>query len=93
VQPAAPNVAGYVVEPHVTFIEPGFYVGVAARSTEVTMTVRIREGGTLLDEVTIGVSVAADLATAAVGTRLRRAAELLGEITGRYLLSRTSPSS
>ncbi len=81
---------GFTVEPHVTFIEPGFYVGLAARSSEVNMTVRILQGGTLLDEITIGVTVPADLGNPSVGGRLRAGASRLGGILGRYLVHRTS---
>jgi hypothetical protein len=80
----------FVVEPQVSFIEPGFYVGVAARSSEINMVLRIRKGGVLLDEISIGGNVPANLFNPSVGGRLREGASALGGITGRYLVHRTT---
>lgn len=85
-----PGSGTFVVEPEVTFIEPGFYVGIAARASEVSLALRIRQGGALVDEIVIGVTVPADLGNPSVGGRLRAGAARLGEIAGRYLVHRTS---
>lgn len=81
---------GFVIEPEVTFIEPGYYAAVVARSTEIQMIVRIRQGGAIVDEIQIGVGVSADLGNPSVGGRLRTGAARLGGILGRYLVHRTS---
>lgn len=82
----------FSINPQVTFIEPGFYVGVAAMPSEVQMTVTIQdEKGAVLDVVQIGVSVPADISQPAVGQRLRSAAQRLGAITAGYLLDRMQP--
>ena len=91
IRPAGPGAAGLVIVPHVTFVEPGFYVGVAHRSSEAQMLVQIREGQTLIDEISVGAMVPADLSNPSTGGRLRAAAQRIGVITAAYLRSRVFP--
>jgi hypothetical protein len=82
----------YVIEPRVNFIEPGFYVGVAAGDAEVQMSVQIKDDkGAVLDIFELGVRVHANLSNASVGQRLRAAAGRLGNIVVTYLTDRTQP--
>jgi hypothetical protein len=83
---------GSIVRPVVTFIEPGFYAGIAAGATEVRMTVQILDArGTVLDEIEVHSRIAATMGTAAVGTRLRDAADDLGHVVAGYLRTRVFP--
>jgi hypothetical protein len=83
---------GWVVRPVVTFIEPGFYAGIAAGPTEVRMTVQVLDGkGAVLDEIAVHSNIAATMGTAAVGTRLRDAADDLGHVVAGYLRTRVYP--
>jgi hypothetical protein len=92
---AAGPVAGpYLVRPVITFIEPGFYVGVAAREAEVRMTLELLSPqGAVLDRVTMGTTVAATLTNPSSGGRLRSAGEDLGEQVAAYIRTRVFPGS
>jgi hypothetical protein len=84
--------AKYAVHTSVTHIEPGFYVGVAAAPTEVSMNVTIKDAqGNVLDVIGISVQVEASLYKPSVGQRVREAAGYLGRIVARYLNERTHP--
>ncbi len=79
------------VRPIVTFIEPGFYAGVAAGSTRVDVTVQVLNAqGVVLDEIQASSAVAASMTNPASGTRMREAAEDLGRITADYLHKRVT---
>jgi hypothetical protein len=85
---------GSIVRPTVTFIEPGFYVGVASHPSEVDMDVQVLDPqGRLEDEIAIRVVVPASMTNPASGSRLRQAAERLGEIAAKYLKTRVAPGS
>jgi hypothetical protein len=87
--PVRPNAA--IVRPIVTFIEPGFYVGVAAGNTRVNIGVQVLDArGAVLDEITISSTIAASMGNPASGTRLREAAEDLGHVTAKYLHTRVA---
>jgi hypothetical protein len=82
----------YIIYPHVTFIEPGFYAMVASVPSEVQMTIAIKDAqGAVLDEIAVSVQVPASLYKPSVGQRLREAALRLGQIMARYLDERTRP--
>ena len=82
----------FVIEPRVSFIEPGFYVGIAAGDAEVQMSVQIKDDrGALLDVFDLGVRVRANLAHVSIGQRLREAAGRLANIVVIYLNDRTHP--
>ncbi len=82
----------FVIEPKITWLEPGFYVGVAAKSSETHMTLIIRDReGKVVDEITMTHSTPASLTNPAVGNRLRDDAEGLGAYAAEYLAKRTSP--
>jgi hypothetical protein len=83
---------GAIVRPTVSFIEPGFYAGVAAHPTEVDLDVQILDPqGNVQDVIGIRVVVGASLTNPASGSRLRQAAARLGEITAQYLKTRVAP--
>jgi hypothetical protein len=86
----------FVVRPHVRFIEPGFYAGVAGAPSEVQMEVRITTpDGAVLDEVALihdtspfsGARVGgfAIPAYPASGNRLRKDGEELGKLVAKYV--------
>ncbi len=81
----------YTIEPKVTWIEPGFYVGVAAKPSETQMTLIIRDrGGAVVDEVLMKHNTNASLMNPAVGNRLRDDAEALGAYAAEYLATRSA---
>jgi hypothetical protein len=88
----APGPSPFIVRPRVTFIEPGFYAYVAARSTEVQMTVEILgANGQVLDVVKFRANVAATMSNPSSGGRMRTAAEILGGYVAEYVRTRVFP--
>ncbi len=86
----APGV--FIVRPIVSFIEPGFYAAVVARSTEVQMRVQVlASDGAILDEFTVRSYIGASMIYPASGTRMRLAGEDLGRVTADYLHKRVAP--
>jgi hypothetical protein len=89
VQRAGAPPGDFTVKPHITWIEPGFNAVVASQPTQVKMDVQIVDAkGTLIDEFTMHVNIAASISNEALGTRLREAAQNLGRITAKYLKKR-----
>lgn len=83
--------ADYVIAPSIAWIEPGFYAAVAAKASEVQMTVRILDrSGAVLDEIEMRHNTPASMTNPAVGNRLRDDAEALGKYMAKYLEERTS---
>lgn len=94
-----PGSAPFHIKPHVAFIEPGFYAAVAAMPSEVHMLVHITgPEGQVLDEVEFihgtspnsgvsigGIAIPKDPSS---GGRLRTDGAKLGELVGRYLITR-----
>ncbi len=94
-----PGAAPFILRPSVNFIEPGFYAGVAASPSEVHMRVHILgPGGRPLDVIELvhgtdpnsgvrvgGFSIPKDPSS---GGRLRTDGAKLGDLVGRYLISR-----
>jgi hypothetical protein len=86
-----PGPTTFIVRPILAFVEPGFYVGVAAHATEVSMRVELLSpAGQLLDVISIESAIAASAFNAASGTRMRQAAHDLGGVTADYLKKRVS---
>jgi len=86
--------AEFVIQPKVSWIEPGFYAYVAAKASNVQMTVVIQDAsGNVVDEITMEHATGASMTNPAVGNRLRDDAEALGAYMARYLQSRVSPGS
>jgi hypothetical protein len=92
--------APFIIKPHVTFIEPGFYAVVASGSSQVTMRVRIETTqGQLLDEIELthgtnsanGSSIGGISLNPSSGGRLRDDAEEIGDAMGEYLTTRVIP--
>ena len=80
----------YAISPHITFIEPGYYAGVAAAPSEVRVDVKIFDkAGALLDEITITAKGGGMSTT----QRLRTAAKELGITVAKYLKKRTGNES
>lgn len=90
---SAPAQTPFVVRPVVTFVEPGFYAYVAARASEVRMTVEIWSAGNQrLDVVELRAVVPATMTNPSSGGRLRTAGEMLGAQIAEYLRTRVFPS-
>jgi hypothetical protein len=94
-----PADAPFMIKPHVGFIEPGFYAGVAGARSMVQMNVRIlAPDGRVLDEIELthgtdprsGVSIGgfAIPSNPSSGGRLRKDGEALGGLVGAYVLTR-----
>ncbi len=91
--PAPPGEGSlYIVRPIVTFFEPGFYVGVAARDSEADITVQIfAPDGKPVDEVTIHTRIAATMTSPSSGDRMRKCGDDLGGVTAKYISLRVAP--
>jgi redox-sensitive bicupin YhaK (pirin superfamily) len=92
--------APFIIKPHVTFVEPGYYAVVASGASQVNMTVRIETAqGQLLDEIELthatnsanGSSVMGISLNPSSGGRLREDAEEIGDAMGEYLITRVRP--
>lgn len=84
-----PNLAPFEIRPEVTFLEPGYYVGVSSGPSQVNMVVRItRPDGGILDEVLMSHSTAGSLTNPSSTNRLTDDAEALGDVTVEYLQTR-----
>ena len=82
----------FVIKPHITFMEPGYYAWIAKSSSVITMAVQITDSrGKLLDEIEITYSWGASMVDAASGTRYRKISDQLGRIVAQYLDHRTNP--
>jgi hypothetical protein len=80
-----PSSAPFLIRPSVAWLEPGYYVGVAAKASEVRMLVRITTpDGRVLDEIAIH----SHSGGYASGTRLRNDGHQLGKISADYLKAR-----
>jgi hypothetical protein len=87
-----PESAPFIIKPRVGWLEPGYYIGISARSSQVKMSVQITApDGTVLDEIMIEHGTGGSIQNAAVGTRLREDGENLGKRLGEYLQSRVNP--
>jgi hypothetical protein len=89
---SAPAPSPFVVRPVVTFVEPGFYAYVAARASEVQMTLEVfGAGNARLDVVQMRAVVPATMTNPSSGGRLRSAGEMLGAQVAEYLRTRVFP--
>ncbi|MDC3959932.1 hypothetical protein [Polyangium jinanense] len=89
---SVPAPSPFVVRPVVTFIEPGFYAYVAARPSEVRMTLEIwGPGPQRLDVLEFRAVVPATMTNPSSGGRLRSAGEVLGAQVAEYLRTRVFP--
>lgn len=93
--PAPPGEAGaFIVRAAVTFFEPGYYVGVAARDSEADVTVQVfSPDGKIVDEITIHSRIAATMTSPSSGDRMRKCGNDLGGVTAKYISSRVNPGS
>jgi hypothetical protein len=94
-----PADAPFMIKASVRFLEPGFYVGVAAAPSEVHMNVKIlAPDGRVLDEIELahGTDPRSGVAIGGFeipgnpssGGRLRKDGEALGTFVGEYVLAR-----
>jgi hypothetical protein len=82
----------FVIKPHITFMEPGYYAWITKSSSVITMAVQITDSrGKLLDEIEITYAWGASMVDAASGTRYRKISDQLGRIVAQYLDHRTNP--
>lgn len=89
-----PGDAPFVIRPSVAWLEPGYYIGIAAGSSKVKMTVQITApDGAVLDELIIQHGTGGSVQNAAVGTRLREDGENIGQILAEYLKTRVFPEA
>jgi hypothetical protein len=87
-----PADAPFLIRPSVQFIEPGFYVGVAASPSHVEMMVRITApDGKVLDEIAIDHGTQSGMVNPSSGQRLRSDGAGLGAGVAGYLATRVSP--
>ena len=87
---AAPG-AVFVVQPTVTFWEPGYYAYVARQNSIMNLVLRILDGqGQVIDEVNLTTQVEATLFNPSTGGRMGSAARQLAEEVARYLRFRTA---
>jgi hypothetical protein len=92
VMATGPADAPFLVRPSVSWIEPGFYVGVASAPSRVAMMVRITTpDGRILDEVAMAHGTQSGLFNPSTGQRLRSDGAGLGRIVAQYLKSRVAP--
>ncbi|EYF06390.1 hypothetical protein [Chondromyces apiculatus] len=93
-----PGSAPFEIRPMITFIEPGFYVGLVSKPSEVRMTLLITmPDGRIIDEILMvhgtdsarsGFSIGGISLNPSSGGRLRKDGEKLGEIVAEYLRER-----
>lgn len=85
--------APFIIKPKVDFIEPGFYALVAAKPSQVKMTISIvAPDGSTKDEILVENATGASMGNASAATRLREDGEALGEYVAKYLSSRVAPA-
>ena len=90
VKPANGVVTTFLVQPHVRFIEPGFYAFVASMSSKVEMVVTITDQhGAILDKFEVEHRTQSGMTNPASGQRLRTDADALGEYVAQYLIDRS----
>jgi hypothetical protein len=94
VRATGPQDSPFLLRPHITFIEPGFYTAIVNKSSEIKLTLKITDpSGLVLDEIQIHRVVASSgsLIGAAIsdtmtsGGRLKQAGQDAGNVTGKYL--------
>jgi hypothetical protein len=94
VRATGPQDAPFVLRPHITFIEPGYYTAIINKASEIRMTLKITDpNGLVLDEIIIHRVAASsgNLISAAIsdtmtsGGRLKNAGKAAGEVSGEYL--------
>jgi hypothetical protein len=94
VRATGPQDAPFVLRPHITFIEPGFYTAIVNKASEIRMTLKITDpNGLVLDEIIIhrtvassgGIISSAISNTMTSGGRLKQAGEGAGDVSGKYL--------
>jgi hypothetical protein len=83
--------ADFYIQPKVPWMEPGFYAVVAAKPSEVDMTLLILDAkGEVVDEIVMKHGTGASMTNPAVGNRLRDDAEALGGYAAEYVTSRVT---
>jgi hypothetical protein len=81
--------APFVIEPVVGYIEPGLYIGVYQKPSQVDMTARVLSAeGELIDEIRMTANAKATLSNPSIGGRLRQNSDTLGAWMAQYLASR-----
>ncbi|MFO0549945.1 MAG: hypothetical protein U0271_16240 [Polyangiaceae bacterium] len=77
---------GFVLRPHITFLEPGYNAVISKAPSKVVLVLRIEnKDGKLVDEVEFKEQTSAGLAT---GTRYRDCAQMLGKQVIEYIKKR-----
>ena len=75
--------------PRIEYVEPGYYVGVSARSSETRMRLRITTAaGQVVDEITVKSSTGAGMTCPSISCRLSGDAENLADYVAEYIAIR-----
>jgi hypothetical protein len=91
IQVAVDGDADFFIQPKIPWLEPGFYAVVAAKPSEVDMTLLILDkDGQVVDEIVMKHGTGASMTNPAVGNRLRDDAEALGGYAAEYLATRVT---
>ena len=89
-RPGQAGGGGYTIRPMATFFEPGFYAGVAAEATELTLIVQVIDpAGRLVDQVPLREKVGAHWYSASRVERMREAVRRLADQYAAWLAERT----
>jgi hypothetical protein len=89
-----PEAAPFLIRPTVKFVEPGFYAGLAAGSSEVRMHVRITApDGRVLDDIGMEHGTRGSMIYPSSGQRYREDAKRLGRWTAEYLARRVGAAA
>jgi len=87
-----PNDAPFQIRPSVSWLEPGWYIGIMSAPSQVKMMLQIvLPDGRVLDEIRIQHGTNGSIIDAASGTRLRSDGRGLGALSAIYLNSRVRP--
>ncbi len=85
-------VTTFLIQPHVRFIEPGFYAAIVSHPSKLEIVVTITDQhGTLLDKFEVEHETQSGMFNPASGQRLRSDADACGAYAAEYLADRTKP--
>jgi hypothetical protein len=89
---SGPGDAPFMIQPIITFVEPGFYAYITSKPSEIEMTLRLTTpDGRVLDEIALKHSTPATMSNPSSGGRWRDDGKGLGKTVARYLRTRVHP--
>lgn len=84
------NSAPFIIRPHIGWLEPGYYIGIASAPSEVSLNLVITTpNGLRIDEIEARHQTSSGMFNPASGTRLRSDASALGAIVAQYIDERS----